>query len=154
MRQTLQSCLFIITLFITSFASAENLTEESVKNLISRVDNAVNSLNADEIAATMSDNIVIIMNITMQGQKQVLKPSKQEYIALLKQGWAAYQNYKYSKSNMKITLNNNKALVTANVKESMTIQGQNISGSSREEVTIELVNNKPMITAITGYTSM
>ncbi|MDH5764886.1 MAG: hypothetical protein OEZ38_02630 [Gammaproteobacteria bacterium] len=69
---------------------------------------------------------------------------------MLNQDWTEYQNYKYNKSNMKITLNNNKTLVTANVKESMTIQRQNISGSSREEVTI----NKPVITAITSYTNM
>jgi hypothetical protein len=73
---------------------------------------------------------------------------------MLKQGWAQYKKYKYSRSNVRIEIRDNKAIVTADVRESMTIQGQNISGESKEEVTIELVDGIPLITEVTGYTTM
>jgi len=94
------------------------------------------------------------MNITMEGQTQVMKPSKQEYITMLKQGWSAYENYTYSKSNVIIKIQEGKAIVTANIKETMTVQGQNLSGESQEIVTIEIVNGNLLITNVVGYTAM
>ncbi len=135
-------------------ATASELTEESVKAIIAKADNAASTLNANGISNVMSKNAIIVMNINMKGKEHVLKPSKQEYIAMLQQGWSTYKNYKYTKSDVVIKIEGKKALVTANVKESMTVQGQNVSGESKEELTIELVNGKPLITKVIGYTSM
>lgn len=55
---------------------------------------------------------------------------------------------------MVIKIRENKAFVSALVQESMTVQGQIISGFSREVVTIELVNGTPLITEVVGYTGM
>lgn len=154
MRNVVKVLFLIFSLTILTNSHASELTEESVKHVISAVDNAVNTLNADEVAKTLSSNVSITMNIDIQGQKQVLKPSKREYISMLQQGWAQYKNYKYHRSNVRIKIHNNKAFVTADISESMTIQGQNISGTSKEEVTIELVDGEPLITKVTGYVSM
>jgi len=148
----------VFSIFVVVFASAitnaSGLTEEAVKKLIAKVDNAAVTLNADAVADALSSNVIIIMNIKSQGQTHVMKPTKKDYILMLKQGWAAYKNYTYTKSNVKIRMLANKAIVTSNVSESMTVQGQRMSGESREEVTVELVNGKPLITKVVGYTSM
>ena len=146
-------CLFLgLSLIANSYATG--LTEEAVKQLILRVDNAINEKNAKAIEAELSKNVSITINIDVNGQKQVMKPSKHEYVSMLEQAWEQYSNYKYNRSNMVIKITSNKAVVTADVSESMTAQGQNISGSSKEEVIIELIEGKPLITAVTGYTSM
>lgn len=139
---------------VTTSSYASELTKETVKQVISRVDNAVNDLNAKAVGEEMSSDVSITMNISIQGQTQIMKPSKQEYIAMLEQGWALYTNYKYNRSNMVIKIKSDKAYITADVQESMTIQGQNISGTSKEETIIELVNGKPLVTAVTAHTSM
>ncbi len=154
MTNLVKVCFLAFSLFASAISFASDLTEESVKSLLSKIDNAVANLNADEVSKALSDNVIITINITMQGQTQVMRPSKQEYIAMLEEGWSMYENYKYSKSNVKIKIQGRKAFVSADVRESMTVQGQNIAGESKEEITIELINGKPLITNMVGYTSM
>ena len=154
MTNLVKVCFLAFSLFASAISFASDLTEESVKSLLSKIDNAVANLNAAEVSKALSDNVIITINITMQGQTQVMRPSKQEYIAMLEEGWSMYENYKYSKSNVKIKIQGSKAFVSADVRESMTVQGQNIAGESKEEITIELINGKPLITNMVGYTSM
>jgi len=135
-------------------AAAGSLTETDVKGLIAKADKAAVTLNASDLASTLSDDVIIIMNINMQGQKHVMKPSKTEYISMVQQGWTTYSNYTYSKSDVVIKMQDDKAFVTSKVSESMTVQGSTMSGESKEEVTIELVNGRPLITRMVGYTSM
>ena len=154
MTKLVKVCFLAFSLFASAISFASDLTEESVKSVLSKIDNAVANLNANEVSKVLSDNVIITINITMQGQTQVMRPSKQEYIAMLEEGWAMYENYKYSKSNVKIKIQGRKAFISADVRESMTVQGQNIAGESKEEITIELINGKPLITKVVGYTSM
>ena len=154
MTNLVKVCFLAFSLFASAISFASDLTEESVKSLLSKIDNAVANLNAAEVSKALSDNVIITINITMQGQSQVMRPSKQEYIAMLEEGWSMYENYKYSKSNVKIKIQGSKAFVSADVRESMTVQGKNIAGESKEEITIELINGKPLITNMVGYTSM
>lgn len=154
MKNIFKALLLITGIFSFGVTFAAELTEEKVNKLIAKVDNAAVSLDAIELAKLLSDNVSITMNISMQGKMQVMKPTKQQYLSMLQQGWSMYKNYKYSKSNVKIKIEGNKALVTADVKESMTVQGQSISGESKEEITIELVSGKALITNVVGYTKM
>ena len=55
---------------------------------------------------------------------------------------------------MTTEIKNNKALVSAVVQESMIYQGQNMSGSTKEEVTIELVDGKPLVTKVIRHTRL
>ena len=143
------ACLMALS---SSFAS--DLTERNVMQLIAQVDNAVNRLDARGVAAAMSDDVEIVMHITSQGRKQVVRPGKYEYLQMLEQGWSMYSNYTYRRSNMVIEIQGGKAVVTADIHESMTFQGQRVSGSSKEEAVVEIINGKPMITRAIAYVSM
>ena len=145
--------MFLGLVAATSCYGAE-LTEDTVKQLISRIDKAVNSQNATALAEELSANASIKFNVTMKGRKQAMTASKRRYISMLKQSWAQYSDYKYSRSNVTIDIKNNKALVSAIVQESIVFQGQNLSGSTKEEVTIELVNGKPLVTKVIGHTRL
>ena len=144
----------VLSLAVVSTAYATELTEKTVRQVISKVDHAVNELSARAVAEQLSGSVSITINISIQGQKQVMTPSKQEYVSMLEQGWAQYTNYKCSRSNVVTKIKHDKAYVSADIQESMTIHGQYLSGASKEEVIIELVNGKPLITEMVGYTSM
>lgn len=154
MKSLFTSALLMCALLISSVSYAEGLTEKSVRGLISQIDKAIASMNADHVGEALSDNVSITMNISTGGQTSVLRPSKHEYLTMLKEGWSQFTNYKYNRTNLKISLIGNKALITADIFESMTVQGRNISGTSKEEVIVELINGNPRITKIVGYTRM
>ena len=154
MKNVVKVYVLVLFLMTSIAANASGLTEDSVKALIAKVDKAVITLNSSEISDLLSNNVVIIMNINMQGKDHVMKPNKQEYISMLKEGWATYTNYTYKKSNTIIKIKGETATVTANIKESMTVQGQDISGETKEEVTIKLVDGKPLVTKVVGYSKM
>lgn len=154
MKNIIRACFIAICIMASATVSATGLSEKTVMALIEKVDNAATTLNTSAVSDAMSNNAVIVMNIKMQGKEHVMKPTKNEYIAMLQQGWSTYENYKYSKSNVVVKMQGDKAFVTADVKETMTVQGKSVTGESKEEVTIELINGKPLITKIVGYTSM
>ncbi len=146
--------MVIFSFAVHSMVNAGELTESSVKALGEKLESAILTKDTSKISDTMSDNVLIIMNFNMQGENHVMKPAKKEYLSMLQQGWDMCKNYKYKQSNMVIKIEGNRAIVTADSSESMTVQGKEVSGESKEETTIELVNGKLLITKIVGYTTM
>ncbi|MGH7480300.1 MAG: hypothetical protein ACREJ8_12050, partial [Candidatus Methylomirabilales bacterium] len=64
-------------------------------------------------------------------------------------------DYEYKKTNVKITLSGPaRAVVTATVSETVTVQGQTIRSTSTETAVIELVGGKPMITSVVANVQM
>jgi hypothetical protein len=149
-----KAIFLFLSLAVATSAYAAELTEETVKQVISRIDKAVNDRNANALAKELSNNASIKINISVKGRKRAMTASKRRYISILEQSWAQYSDYNYSRSNMTMTIKNNKALVSVVVQESMVLQGQNVSGSTKEEVTIELVDGKPLVTKVTGHSSL
>ena len=144
----------IFCLAIATSSHGGDLTENAVMQVIARIDKAVNEQNTAALAKDLSDDVFIKMNISIKGRKQAMTASKRHYLSMLDQSWAQYSNYSYSRSNVEIDITGNKAIVSAVVKESMTFKGKNISGTSKEEVTIELVNGKPLVTRVFGHTNL
>jgi len=139
---------------ISCSSPSSDLTEEIVRGVVTKMERAVDNRDIDGFSEALSDDVTIVMNIRMRGQTQVLRPSKQEYVSMLEQSWSVSKNYKYSRSNLKIDIQGNRAVVTADVSESMTVQGRNISAETHEEVTIKMVNSKPLVTNVIGHTTM
>jgi ketosteroid isomerase-like protein len=157
MKNLLKVCFLVFSFLaavISCSSPSNDLTEEIVRDVVIEMENAVNNGDIDGFSAALSDDVTIVMNIRMQGKTQVLRPSKQEYISMLEQSWSVSENYRYSRSNLKIDIQGNKAVVTADISESMTVQGRNIAAETHEEVTIEMVNSKPLVTNVVGHTTM
>lgn len=154
MLRIINVCFLVLSLTGLTNSYASDLTEESVRNVILKIDNAINTLNEQAIANTLSNDIEIIINISLKGANQVLKPSKKEYMLLVQQARKEFPDYKHSRSNMVIEIKGDQAFVSSDIQESLTIQGQNISSKSKEETIIKLVNGVPLIIKITGYTNM
>jgi len=60
----------------------------------------------------------------------------------------------YRKYNEKIAVSGAKVTVTADVTESMVLQGQHVSAKSKEVETLEKVNGVLMITKVVAHSSM
>lgn len=132
----------------------EQLTEESVKVLLSKADLAVSNLEADAVANVLSDNVILIMNIKINNKMQVMAPTKQEFIVMLKLGWLSVSNIKHSKTNEVIRSNGNKVIVTADVNETMIVNGEENYVDAKVQATIEIVNGSTLITKLVAYTTL
>ncbi len=146
--------MVIFSFAVHSMVNAGELTESSVKAFVEKVDSAMLTEDTSKISDAMSDNILIIANVNMQGENHVRKLTKKEYLSMLQQASDMSKNYKYKRSNMVIKIEGNRAIVTSDISESMTMQGKEVSGETKEEITIELINGKPLITKMVGYTTM
>lgn len=156
MKKTLSTCLFIFALCASAIGYANELTEAAVRALVDQVDRGAAEKNAALVAGALSDNAVITLNFTVKGQSAPpMAMSKEQYVQSLKEGWSQSENYQYRVENLKITLvSGTQALVTADVKETLTMQGQTIESTTQEETTVELVGGKPRITKIIAYGTM
>lgn len=149
--------LFLFALLFTSFAlQAGQLNQAAVSSMLTQLDKSIQAKDANAVANLMSENIQITINVTSQGKTQIISVGKNEYIGMLSQGWTMAEEYSYKRENVNIKIidQGKKAHVTADVIETVTIQGQKHSGKSKEDVLVEMIDGKPMITRITGETSM
>ncbi|MDD5359701.1 MAG: hypothetical protein PHI02_05490 [Sulfurovaceae bacterium] len=154
MNKIIRLFAVLICMVVFSTANANDLTGQTINVFLGNIDKAIVAKNTSLISDTLSEHVIIVVNVKMQGQNRVLKLTKTEYVSMLEQGWSACKNYKYARTNVSIKIKSNRAFVTSDVKESMTVQGKKISGISKEETTIELVDGQPLVTKIVGYTSM
>lgn len=154
MKRILKMSIIFISIFISATTFSAELTRDLVNGLIAELDAAIVKQDAYRIGKLLSDDIEIKMNIISQGQTQVLRPSKREYIQMSKEGWAASSDYKYKRLKLNINIRDNVAYATATIVESMTIAGQKISGQTKEMATIKMINGKPLITKLVGHIKM
>lgn len=137
----------------TSDAGAK-LTKADVEKLIDTMDQAVNDLDVSAVASTLSDNVKVVMDISVQGNTQTMTMNKQEYLTMLEQGWSAFEAYSYERTELNIDMQNTKALLSFSVEEKMRVQGQNIEGTSKGEATVKMVGGKPLFTKMLANVSM
>ncbi len=147
----------LIALFIiTATVNAENLDDKRIYELLHAVDDMSASKNVEGIGEYLSDDLQITMYISILGNLQTHTANKEQYLAILSQGWEIAENYKYSREGVEITYldEGKQARITATVHESMTIDGTPISSTTTEAAIVELRNGKALITKMTGETTM
>ncbi|MCP4472365.1 MAG: nuclear transport factor 2 family protein [Gammaproteobacteria bacterium] len=152
--------LITLFIFIMSLSSvyASDITNQDIMSFIKTIDEAIVEKDADKLSSLISDDAILKMNMTMGGGTESLTSSKDEYILMLKEGWGMFENYKYSRSELKINIHGDSATVNAIINESMTMnaQGQTMlmSGKTNEKVIIKLINGAPLITDLVGDSIM
>ena len=152
----LKSVFFATLVLLSGTIQAGQIDKAMINSMLSEIDAAAQKKDPAVVVKYISPDAKITMHINAGGQKQVLKVTRAQYLELLQQGWTMSSNYQYQRSNTRIKImdGGNKAIVTANVTESMNIQGQTVKGTSQETSTIELVNGRAMITELVGETEM
>jgi hypothetical protein len=148
--------LLWLVLFLAPCVSfAQQLDEQTVLKLVSEVDHVISKKDASALARFLSDNLTVVADVHASGQAQKLTMNKATYIESLRQAWAVGSDYEYKRTNTRITLSGPaKAVVTATIFETVTVQGQTIRSTSTETAVIELVGGTPMITSVVANVQM
>lgn len=132
----------------------QSLDEATVRKIMAEIDRATDARDVNGVVRHLSENAVITADIESQGQSQRVTLNKTEYTQMLTQAWAAVDTYDYKRSNQKISISGGRAVVTADILETVTAQGQTMSTTSAETAVIELVGGKPMVTKVSAKTRM
>ncbi len=146
--------IFCFSLLFSIYATAGDLTESQVKQMLERIEVAVQNLDAAAIGRKLADDVFIEVTVNAQGQSQVIQLEKQQYLQLLQTGWASYEDYDYSQTINSIEVKGNKAYISSNSVETITMQGKTIEAGSKEASVIELINGVPLVTEIKAVTEM
>lgn len=146
--------IFCFSLLFSIYATAGDLTESQVKQMLERIEVAVQNLDAAAIGRQLADDVFIEVTVNAQGQSQVIQLEKQQYLQLLQTGWASYEDYDYSQTINSIEVKGNKAYISSNSVETITMQGKTIEAGSKEASVIELINGVPLVTEIKAVTEM
>ena len=146
--------VFLFSFLVSFYATAGDLTESQVRHVLERIEVAVQNLDAAAIGRQLADDVFIEVTVNAQGQSQVIQLEKQQYLQLLQTGWASYEDYDYSQTINSIEVKGNKAYISSNSVETMTIQGKTVEAGSKEALVIELINGVPLVTEIKAVTAM
>jgi ketosteroid isomerase-like protein len=141
--------LFLASALISSAPLfAQELTQSGVKAFIASIDAAISRRDVDTIVSHIAEHAVVSATVLLQGQTQTLRMNKSQYRQMLTMAWSAASSYEYARSNEKISIDGNQATVTADVAESMVIQGQPFATQARERATVENLDGKLMLTQL------
>jgi ketosteroid isomerase-like protein len=153
MKRVALTLLLALGCVVTPLASSAELTEAAVRQLIASVDQAIATRDVAGVGSAMSEDIIITVHSSVSGQVVRASLAKSEYLQFLQQAWAAATDYRYQRSNQKIVMQGEHAVVTADVWESMTVDGRAFVTNSRETTTVALVRGKPLAVAINTISS-
>jgi hypothetical protein len=128
--------------------------EAAVQELVARLDRAIAAKNATEVGKLISESAEFSGTVTAGGRTRTLKVNKAQYVAGLREMWMQASNYMYRRTNQEIAVSGSKATVTADVFESMIVQGQYVQAKSKEHWTLEKVNGVFLVTGMVAKGSM
>jgi hypothetical protein len=102
----------------------------------------------DTIIGRIAEHAVISATVTVFGQTQVLRMNKTEYRQMLTATWGGASSYEYHRSNEKITIAGDQATITADIAESLVVDGQKLDTKARERATVESFDGTLMLTQL------
>lgn len=146
--KTFYAAAAAIFLLLPAWAHAGSISEQDVKDLMARADRAIATKNADELAGLLSNSARINLAISQNGSVQKMNLDKPGYMNLVKRAWSAIEDYRYERSNVKISINGNTATVTNDAHESMKVQGQRLSSDSKETTVLVVEQGKLMVSRV------
>jgi hypothetical protein len=128
--------------------AAEELTERDLKAFIAKMDDAIARRDVDTIIGRIAEHAVISVTVNTFGQTQTLRMNKRQYRQMLETAWAGASGYEYDRSNEKITIAGDQATITADIAESMVLEGQKVDTKARERATVESFDGTLMLTQL------
>ena len=154
MKQLFKTLIFTLLIFASAMPFAQELTEASVQTLLTEVDKAIASKNVTMLANYLSDSAEFAGVLYVNGKSQTYHFKKPEYVKMLRTTWPLISNYKYKRNNQTIVFKDGKAIITADIVESMIVRGSYASYRTHETATVELVEGAPKLTKATASSSL
>jgi hypothetical protein len=149
MRMKLSRTLFFACALLASAPlAAEELTERDLKAFIAKLDDAIARRDVDTIIGRIAEHAVISVTVNTFGQTQTLRMNKRQYGEMLNVAWSGASSYEYDRSNEKITIAGDQATITADITESIVVEGQKVDTKARERATVESFDGTLMLTQL------
>jgi len=127
---------------------AQELNVSALKAFTAKMDEATARCDIDTVIDHIAELAIITLNENSSAGMRILRMNKSKYREFLTIVCAGASGYQYSRTNEKITIDGDQAVITAEVAESMVIQGQPITAKTREKVTVESIDGKLMLTQL------
>jgi len=143
-----RTLFFTCALLASAPLTAEELTERDLKAFIAKLDEAIAQRDVDTIVERIAEHAVISVTVNTFGQTQTLRMNKRQYRDMLTLAWNGASSYEYDRSNEKITIAGDQATITADIAESIVVEGQKVDTKARERATVESFDGTLMLTQL------
>lgn len=128
--------------------AAAELTERDLKAFTAMIDAAIARRDADTIVEHIAEHAVISATVNVQGQTKTLRMNKAQYRQMLTATWGAASSYEYHRNNEKIAIDRDQATITADIVESVVVDGRQVDTKVRERATVEDFDGTLMLTQL------
>ena len=138
--------------------AAPPLTEPEVSKLMTTVEFASRARDVARLGATLSGDCRIELTTRIAGQERVTLMTRDEYLELLTNGYAALkdlQEYDYAVDAQQITLerDGSAATVVSRITETVVFGGQRQVTHSEETARVERRDGAPKVVAVSALTA-
>ena len=151
--RVLARVLLAIVLLVGTHAHAQVLDESSIRAFLARFDAAITSHDLDAIERNLAPHVVLSGTAYNEGQLVSFRFNKQQYLTVLAGIWAAATKHTYERTNERISISGGQATITADVTESLVLQGERVDTKARERATIENIDGTLLITQVVANQS-
>lgn len=153
-ERIIMKIIYAIVIALLISACSHSVSEKDVNDFMAKADGAIAAKNADEFAGLMSNSVLVNMSISQNGTVENTSLGKAAYIELLRQSWVVGQDYRFERTNVKISIQGNKATITDDMHESMVVQGKQVSSNSKETTILIREQGKLVISRVDASVSM
>ena len=119
-----------------------------MRQLTAAIDKAAADRNLPALQAALADRVVITVKSQVTGQPRHIELTKAQYLKAVEQAWTGATAYRYARRNEKVFIQGQRAVVSADVEETLTTNGESMSTRSQELTVVEIVDGRLQATAI------
>jgi hypothetical protein len=130
---------------------AQDFSETGLKAFTAKIDAAVARCDIDTIIDHIAELAIMSGTAYPQGQMRMFRMNKTQYRQMLTATCGAATSYRYQRTNEKISIEGDQATITADVAETMVIDGREVSTKARERATVENIDGKLMLTQLVAH---
>jgi hypothetical protein len=119
-----------------------------LKAFVAKMDAAAARCDVDTLLSRIAELAVISGTGLAQGDMRMYRMNKTQYRELSTRICSVAKDYRSVRTNEKISIEGDQAIITADVAETMVIEGREISSRVRERATVELIDGELMLTQL------
>lgn len=132
-------------------ANAAGIDQAALERMGKTLERAFIAKDAKTVGDLLADDFTMTMEV--MGQYHTL--DKKQYLALMRRSWKMIENYSYEVREHSVSIESpDKAIINANVAESLVINGLIIKGYSEQATTVERRKGKLLATRVVTHISI
>lgn len=155
-RKKIFGLLAALLLAATAAHAEDTLTEKKITAMTDAIEAAARRQDAGAIVRHFAPGATIQIVMPPNAGGQTLTLSVKQYEQMLREGWAQYSqsNYQVEDAVIEISPDGQTARLTNTTIEAIQMQGRTLSTRTREDLSVALVNGRPVITKSVGRVMM